>query len=304
MKNKLLLMVVVVLTIILLIEIKTPKKEIQNNKNNNNQEEIKVKNVATGAIETKDLENYVIGVVAAEMPASFSIEALKAQAIASRSYAYYKMKQNNGNYDIIADVSNQAYINDDEMHEKWQEDYDIYYKKIKEAVDDTKNEVMTYDGQVIEAFYFAMSNGYTEDVVSVFDESLPYLKSVESKWDNNSLSNYEVNTQLSTVEFLKKLNLNNNIIVINNQIYDETGRTKEITINSTTFKGTEFRKLLNLRSTDFKIELENNIVNITTKGYGHGVGMSQYGANGMAKDGFDCYTILKYYYKDIEFQKL
>lgn len=304
MKNKLLLMVVVVLTIILLIEIRTPKKEIQNNKNNNNQEEIKVKNVATGAIETKDLENYVIGVVAAEMPASFSIEALKAQAIASRSYAYYKMKQNNGNYDIIADVSNQAYINDDEMHEKWQGDYDIYYKKIKEAVDDTKNEVMTYDGQVIEAFYFAMSNGYTEDVVSVFGESLPYLKSVESKWDNKSLSNYEVNTQLSTEEFLKKLNLNNNIIVINNQIYDETGRTKEITINSTTFKGTEFRKLLNLRSTDFKIELENNIVNITTKGYGHGVGMSQYGANGMAKDGFDCYTILKYYYKDIEFQKL
>lgn len=304
MKNKLLLMVVVVLTIILLIEIRTPKKEIQNNKNNNNQEEIKVKNVATGAIETKDLENYVIGVVAAEMPASFSIEALKAQAIASRSYAYYKMKQNNGNYDIIADVSNQAYINDDEMHEKWQGNYDIYYKKIKEAVDGTKNEVMTYDGQVIEAFYFAMSNGYTEDVDSVFGESLPYLKSVESKWDNKSLSNYEVNTQLSTVEFLKKLNLNNNIIVINNQIYDETGRTKEITINSTTFKGTEFRKLLNLRSTDFKIELENNIVNITTKGYGHGVGMSQYGANGMAKDGFDCYTILKYYYKDIEFQKL
>lgn len=304
MKNKLLLIVVVVLTMVLLIEIKTPKKEIQNNKNNNNQEEIKVKNIATGAIETKDLENYVMGVVAAEMPASFSIEALKAQAIASRSYAYYKMNQNNGNYDIIADVSNQAYINDDEMHEKWQEDYDIYYKKIKEAVDGTKNEVMTYDGQVIEAFYFAMSNGYTEDVVSVFGESLPYLKSVESKWDNNSLSNYEVNTQLSTEEFLKKLNLNNNIIVINNQIYDETGRTKEITINSITFKGTEFRKLLNLRSTDFKIEVDNNIVNITTKGYGHGVGMSQYGANGMAKDGFDCYTILKYYYKDIEFQKL
>lgn len=304
MRNKLLLIVVVVLTMVLLIEIKTPKKEIQNNKNNNNQEEIKVKNIATGAIETKDLENYVIGVVAAEMPASFSIEALKAQAIASRSYAYYKMKQNNGNYDIIADVSNQAYINDDEMHEKWQEDYDIYYKKIKEAVDCTKNEVMTYNGQVIEAFYFAMSNGYTEDVVSVFGESLPYLKSVESKWDNNSLSNYEVNTKLSTEEFLKKLNLNNNIIVINNQIYDETGRTKEITINSTTFKGTEFRKLLNLRSTDFKIEVDNNIVNIITKGYGHGVGMSQYGANGMAKDGFDCYTILKYYYKDIEFQKL
>lgn len=304
MRNKLLLIVVVVLTGIFLVELNLPKKEILKNKSFSNQKSVKVKDVKTGNIETKDLENYVIGVVAAEMPASFSIEALKAQAIASRSYAMYKMKQSNGNYDVIADVSNQAYINEKEMQEKWQNDFDVYYKKIKEAVDNTKNEIMTYNGEVIEAFYFAMSNGYTEDVASVFGESMPYLKSVESKWDNESLNNYEFNTQLSTEEFLKKLNLNNNSIVVNNQIYDETGRTKEITINSTVFKGTEIRKLLNLRSTDFKIELDNNIVNITTKGYGHGVGMSQYGANGMAKDGFDCYTILKYYYKDIEFQKI
>ena len=304
MKNKLLLVVALVLTVILIIEINLPKKEKKFLNESKNQEKIKVKDTTTGLIETKDLENYVIGVVAAEMPASFSIEALKAQAIASRSYAYYKMKKSNGNYDIISDISNQAYITEEEMKEKWQENYEIYYKKIKEAVDTTKNEIMTYNDEVIEAFYFAMSNGYTEDVLSVFNEDLPYLKSVESKWDNETLNNYIVNTQLSTEEFIQKLGINSKDVVINNQIYDDTGRTKEITINSTIFKGTEFRKLLNLRSTDFQISLKDNIVNITTKGYGHGVGMSQYGANGMAKEGFDCYTILKYYYKDIEFQKI
>lgn len=304
MKNKLLLVVALVLTVILIIEINLPKKEKKFLNESKTQEKIKVKDTTTGLIETKDLENYVIGVVAAEMPASFSIEALKAQAIASRSYAYYKMKKSNGNYDIISDISNQAYITEEEMKEKWQENYEIYYKKIKEAVDTTKNEIMTYNDEVIEAFYFAMSNGYTEDVLSVFNEDLPYLKSVESKWDNETLNNYIVNTQLSTEEFIQKLGINSKDIVINNQIYDDTGRTKEITINSTIFKGTEFRKLLNLRSTDFQISLKDNIVNITTKGYGHGVGMSQYGANGMAKEGFDCYTILKYYYKDIEFQKI
>ena len=304
MKNKLLLVVALVLTVILIIEINLPKKEKKFLNESKNQEKIKVKDTTTGLIETKDLENYVIGVVAAEMPASFSIEALKAQAIASRSYAYYKMKKSNGNYDIISDISNQAYITEEEMKEKWQENYEIYYKKIKEAVDTTKNEIMTYNDEVIEAFYFAMSNGYTEDVLSVFNEDLPYLKSVESKWDNETLNNYIVNIQLSTEEFIQKLGINSKDVVINNQIYDDTGRTKEITINSTIFKGTEFRKLLNLRSTDFQISLKDNIVNITTKGYGHGVGMSQYGANGMAKEGFDCYTILKYYYKDIEFQKI
>ncbi len=304
MKNKLLLVVALVLTVILIIEINLPKKEKKLLNESKTQEKIKVKDTTTGLIETKDLENYVIGVVAAEMPASFSIEALKAQAIASRSYAYYKMKKSSGNYDVISDISNQAYITEEEMKAKWQENYEIYYKKIKEAVDTTKNEIMTYNDEVIEAFYFAMSNGYTEDVLSVFNEDLPYLKSVESKWDNETLNNYIVNTQLSTEEFIQKLGINSKDVVINSQIYDDTGRTKEITINSTVFKGTEFRKLLNLRSTDFQISLKDNIVNITTKGYGHGVGMSQYGANGMAKEGFDCYTILKYYYKDIEFQKI
>lgn len=299
MTNKLLTVVVVVLSIILVLELNVNKKDVKlDNKT------IDVKNSKTGEIETKDLENYVIGVVAAEMPASFSYEALKAQAIASRTYAYYKMKNSINDYDVIADVSNQAYIDESAMRDKWQEDFSIYYEKIKKAVNDTKSEIMTYDNEVIESFYFAMSNGYTEDVVNVFNEDLPYLESVESKWDNNNLNNYEVNTQLSTEEFCKKLNITCNPLLINSQIYDDTGRTKEITINSTKFLGTDFRQLLGLRSTDFEITVNDDVINIKTEGYGHGVGMSQYGANGMAKEGYNCYEILKYYYQGIEINKI
>ena len=302
MKNKLLMVVVGVLSVILAIEIKVNKKEKINLEKKDTI--IEVKDAETGTVESKDLENYIIGVVAAEMPASFSYEALKAQAIASRTYAYYKMKKNNGEYDVLADISDQAYITDEQMKEKWQNDYDIYYKKIKEAVIETENEIMTYNDEVIESFYFAMSNGYTEDVATVFNEDLPYLTSVESKWDNETLKNYEVNIQLSTDEFCNKLEISCNPLVINNQIYDETGRTTEITINSKKIIGTDFRKILGLRSTDFTIIIDNNIVNIKTKGYGHGVGMSQYGANGMAKEGYDCYEILKYYYQGIEIEKI
>lgn len=302
MKNKLLLMVVVVLSVILLgIVVNKKEQKVEHKKEENL---INVKNKDTEEVEQKDLEEYVLGVVAAEMPASFSYEALKAQAIAARTYAVYKMKNTKEEYDVIADVSNQAYITEEQMKEKWQQEFSTYYEKIKKAVKETEKEIMYYNGEVIESFYFAMSNGKTENVSAVFGESLPYLISVESKWDNETIKNYEVNTQLSTAEFCNKLNISCNSIVINNQIYDDTGRTKEITINEKQFSGTDVRKLLGLRSTDFTIEINGEIINIKTKGYGHGVGMSQYGANGMAKEGYDCYEILKYYYKDIEIKKM
>ena len=152
MRNKLLMVVVGVLSVILAIELKIKKNEkiVLEKKETT----IEVKNNETGEIEKKELENYVIGVVAAEMPASFSYEALKAQAIASRTYAYYKMKNSNSDYDVIADISNQDYIDENAMKEKWQNDFDTYYEKIKKAVIETKNEIITYNNEVIEAFYF------------------------------------------------------------------------------------------------------------------------------------------------------
>ena len=253
-------------------------------------------------INSLKLEEYIIGVVAAEMPASFNIEALKAQAIAARTYAVYKMGQNN-DYDIIASVSNQGYITKEEMRSIWKDNYDLYYTKIYKAVTDTKDLVMKYNNQVIESYYFAMSNGYTEKSSLVFNQDRDYLDSVKVEYDNSSLNNFEKTITLTKEEFCTKLNLPNQNIVINKINRSTTNRVITITINNISFKGTEIRKLLNLRSTDFDINI-SNVITITTRGYGHGVGMSQYGANGMANAGYNYKDILNYYYKNIQIDKI
>jgi stage II sporulation protein D len=267
--------------------------------------EIKIKD-KNNEIQTLDIEDYLVGVLAAEMPASFEEEALKAQAVAARSYAIYKINHSeNTTYDILTDVTNQSYISKEEMQEKWQNDYEKYLGKITNAVNKTKNEVMYYDNEVIEAFYFSMSNGKTEEAATVFSEDLPYLKSVDSSWENEELKNFLVTTEFSKKEFLEKINQeNSNEIIITNITKTASSRISSLVINNVTYTGTELRKLLNLRSTDFTIEEQENKVLITTKGYGHGVGMSQYGANIMAKEGYNYQEILNYYYNDIIINKM
>ena len=306
MKNKILLSIVILLIPLTLISFSIKKSE----KNKNLQNKIskkkanKKKNimVSVNLEETNkniniDLENYIIGVVAGEMPASYSLSALQSQAIASRSYVINFMEENE-NYNLTNTTSNQVYITKQNMQEKWQDKYDLYYNKIKQAVDSTKNKVMKYDGKTIKAFYFAVSNGYTEDVQNVFGEPLPYLKSVES--DESSYKNYINNESFTQETFCTKLNLTNcNKILIKDIIRDNTNRVLSLNVNNKIFKGTEFRTLLNLKSTDFDIEIKNNI-KVTTRGYGHGVGMSQYGAELMAKEGYTYNDILKKYYQDIK----
>jgi stage II sporulation protein D len=267
--------------------------------------EIKIKD-KNNEIQTLDIEDYLVGVLAAEMPASFEEEALKAQAVAARSYAIYKINHSeNTTYDILTDVTNQSYISKEEMQEKWQNDYEKYLGKITNAVNKTKNEVMYYDNEVIEAFYFSMSNGKTEEAATVFSEDLPYLKSVDSSWENEELKNFLVTTEFSKKEFLEKINQeNSNEIIITDITKTASSRISSLVINNVTYTGTELRKLLNLRSTDFTIEEQENKVLITTKGYGHGVGMSQYGANIMAKEGYNYQEILNYYYNDIIINKM
>lgn len=295
MRNKILLLIVIILSIIYF--------SIEGSKNttffSNGDKKIVVKNTKTNETTKMNLEDYIVGVVAAEMPASFNEEALKAQAIASRTYAVYKMG-NNKNYDVVTDVSNQGYIDIDEMKEKWNNDFNKYYEKIKDAVLSTKGQVMYYDGKVIASYYFAMSNGYTENAKLVFNEDRDYLQSVSSIYDNESLKNFIVKKELSKEEVCKSLNIECNNLNISNIIRSDTGRVNNIRIGDKDFKGTEIRKLLKLRSTDFTIEEESDKWIITTKGYGHGVGMSQYGANGMAKEGKTFEEILEYYYKNIE----
>lgn len=243
-----------------------------------------------------DIEEYVIGVVAGEMPASFEKDALKAQAIASRTYAIYHLLSHDS---ISATIDDQVYLSIEEMKSKWGKDYNKYYSKVKEAVYNTKGLIMYYDNEPIKSYYYSMSNGYTESAINVFNEERDYLKVVESPWD---VDNFKV-INMSKKEFCNKLSITCNEIKISNIKKDESNRVEKITVNSKTFSGGEIRKLLSLRSTDFEIKV-NNQIEITTRGYGHGVGMSQYGANYMAKEGYNYEEILKYYYQNIEINSI
>lgn len=298
MQNKILIIVIVILSCFA-VKVCFKNKEI---KEEDISKEVTLLNQETQKKETLDLEDYIVGVVAAEMPASFAMEALKAQAIAARSYALYKIKTTTKDYDLVTDVTNQSYITKDEMQEKWQDSFNKYYEKVKQAVDETKNKVLVYDGNVICAFYFAMSNGYTEDSALVFGETKDYITSVASTWDE-SQKNFEVTKEFSKDEFCNKLKINCTEIKITDIQKSATGRVNTLKINNVEFKGTKVRSLLGLRSTDFNIDVKDKVY-ITTRGYGHGVGMSQYGANSMAKLGKNYEEILKYYYKDITIQEI
>ena len=298
MQNKILLIIVIILSLINLLISSSNTTYFYT------EPSIKVKDSNEDKITAMNLEEYIVGVVAAEMPASFNIEALKAQAIASRTYATYKMQNANENYDVVTDVSNQSFISVEEMKTKWKENFSKYYEKIKSAVYDTKGMVMLYDKKIIEAYYFSMSNGYTEDVELVFSENRDYLVSVESNYENNSIKNFEVSTEFSKEDICEQLNIACEVLNFTNIKRSDTNRVISLLVNNKEFKGTDFRKKLNLRSTDFTIEEISNKIVITTKGYGHGVGMSQYGANGMANEGYSYEEILKHYYKNVEISSI
>ncbi len=295
MQNKYLIIIIVVLSIIAIVSSPTKKKTAYFN---DEEIDVTIKDADSSEETTLNLEEYIVGVVAGEMPASFAEEALKAQAIAARSYALSKINSATTSYDLVTDITNQVYITPEQMQEKWGGDYEYYYNRVKKAVEDTKNLVMEYEGEIISAYYFAMSNGYTEDVSLVFGENRDYLVSVDSTWDED-VKNFTTTTTFSKQDFCTKLNIDCTNIVIGDIVRSETNRVNAITINDQEFKGTTVRTLLGLRSTDFTIDISDD-VKITTKGYGHGVGMSQYGANAMAKNGSNYEEILHHYYKDVD----
>ena len=240
-----------------------------------------------------NMEEYVVHVVAAEMPASFEMEALKAQCVAVRSYAIAH------DLDVDTTTNTQVYKSEEELREVWGNDYNYYFNRIKKAAEETYNEVMYHDGEVISAYYFAASNGKTSVSEEYFNEHLPYLKSVSSSLDMEDYGGAIVTTSFTNEALRTLLNVKGNISLSIVGRYD-TNRVKEIKVNNTVYTGKEFRELLDLRSSDFKLKKTSTGYDITTIGYGHGVGMSQYGANGLAKQGYTYQEILEYYYKDIE----
>lgn len=254
-----------------------------------------------GNIEKYELEEYIIGVVGAEMPASFNKEALKAQSVVARTYALKSIKSNK---QLTSDNSTQNFKDNNELKKMWGSSYNTYYNKIKSAVLDTKGLYLSYNNDYVDAVYHSTSNGNTEDAVYVWGNSVPYLKSVSSEYDNTN-KNYNSSITLTYNEISNKLKNSIDSNTKFNIISKTSGnRVKEIEINGTTYSGVEFRKLLNLRSADFSIENNGANIVISTNGYGHGVGMSQYGANGMANNGSSYTDILLHYYTGVSIKNI
>lgn len=244
------------------------------------------------------IEEYLIGVLGAESPASFNIEALKAQAVASRTFALYQQEKRG-----YVTTGDQAFATEEELKTKWQTKYDEYYNKIKAAITSTQNEVLYYDNKLIKAYFYAMSNGYTTTSLAVFNEELPYLNIIIPTLDNSNTNNFEVTKTISKTQFCEKLALDCSKLNISTPKRDESNRVTMITINNREYTALNLRQQFNLRSTDFTLQEDQDNIIITTKGYGHGVGMSQYGANAMAKNGASYQNILQFYYQGTEIKK-
>lgn len=266
---------------------------------------VRVKLTDENKIINVPFEDYIIGVLAGEMPVSFEIEALKAQAVAARSYVMKKMLYNKDKeYDVVDTVVNQVYLSNDYLKKVWKDEYTTKINKIKQAVLETYNEYLDYNGSVADAMFFSTSVGMTENSEDVFQNKVPYLRSVVSEWDQISPV-YQVNYSFDIYQFYQLLNLDYSEelkIEITNKT--STGRVKELKINGKKLKAQDVVTNLKLKSSFFTIKKENNKVNITTKGYGHGVGMSQYGAQGMALNGYKYDEILKYYYQGVTIKKI
>lgn len=267
---------------------------------------IRVKREKTGNIETVPFEQYITGVLAGEMPVNFELEALKAQAVAARSYAMKKIEQNeNQEFDVVDTVSNQVYLDEASLKERWKDEFETKMNKIRTAVHETEGEYLIYDNQIVQAFFFSTSTGKTENVEEVFVQALPYLRSVDSSWDEEVSPVFHVTTEFSLADFYSKLNLPyQETLQIEIIQTTSTGRVKELSINGTAFKASDVSSKLSLRSTFFSFEQIGNNVKIETKGFGHGVGMSQYGAHAMAKKGYTYDQILKHYYQGVEIAKI
>lgn len=257
---------------------------------------------ANGSIEVMELEDFIVGVVAAEMPASFNSEALKAQAVATRTYYLKALDMNKKITEINS--GQQTYKDINQLKAYWKTDFNTYYNKVRNAVESTKGEYITYDGKYIEAVYSSTNNGYSESSLDVWGNYYPYLISVESPWDINTSSYLKtIKIDLNVLESVTGLSLDD-LSEIKVLSRTDGNSIKEIQIEDRTYSGLFLRNSLGLRSTDFDIDINGGTVSITTRGYGHGVGMSQYGANGMANAGYNYRQIINHYYPNTKIEKM
>ncbi len=273
---------------------------------------IKLLHSDTGDVEELDLDTYLLGVVSSEMPANFEEEALKAQAVVARTYTIYKII--NGSKHENADVCDdskccQAWISKEERFNKWnEEERESNWSKIERAINTTKGKIITYEGKPINAFFHSNSGGTTDTASSVWGgANYPYLQAVQTSGED-AYNQYSSEVSISKEDFISKIkeyhndfkidfNLDNQIQILE---HTEGERVKTIKIGNLNLSGVEIRNIFGLKSAKFEINIEENNIKFNVIGYGHGVGMSQTGADSMAKQGKNYEEIIKHYYTGVE----
>lgn len=266
-----------------------------------------------------DLNEYLIHVVSGEMPASYAKEALKAQSVAARTYTVDKMRLFGGSgcdkhpeADVCTDSSHcQAFKSDEMQKEDWGDQYEANLQKVSEAVEQTQGKILVYHDQPILAMYHSNSGGKTEDIENVYQSARPYLKSVESELEEEN--NRHATETVSKQTFVNTINKNAKnaeltVETVESQVkilsHFESGRVDEVQVGNTTATGRNMREWFGLKSTNFTMSFSGDNVVFETVGYGHGVGMSQDGANLMAQEGQTYEDILHHYYTDVEIKKI
>lgn len=242
------------------------------------------------------LEEYLLGVVASEMPVSFELEALKAQAIAARTFVAAR------NYQVDDTTASQVYKSDEELKAQWGDNYPTYIEKIKQAVNETQGKILTYQGSPITAAFFSSSNGTTNNAQDYWLNEVEYLQAVDSHWDNEVKENQKELT-FSLSDLASKLGLTSLSTFVITENYDN-GYVKSVQADDQVFTGRKIREVLALPSSSFTITNNGNDITFTITGSGHGIGMSQYGANGMALEGFHYDEILNHYYQNVKIEDL
>ena len=269
----------------------------------------------TGEVEQVNLDEYLCNVVSAEMPANYEIEALKAEARVARTYTIYKILNKKHDTADICDDSTccQAWISKDDRLARWEESQrESNWQKIVSAVNDTKGKVITYDNKPIDAFFHSNSGGVTEVPVNVWGGTgYPYLQSVETSGEDayTQYSSEVVLTQEQLINKLKEKYSDISIDFSNSDDikimeYTESTRVKTVKFGNHEISGVEARSLLGLRSTNFEISIDGDNIKFSVKGYGHGVGMSQTGADSMAKQGSSAEDIIKHFYTGVEISEV
>lgn len=270
----------------------------------------------TNKVEELELDDYLLGVVSSEMPASFEQEALKAQAVVARTYTIYKITEGNKHENAhICDDSKccQAWISKEDRLNKWDEkDRNLNWSKIEEAVNSTKGKIITYDGKAINAFFHSNSGGVTDTATAVWGGmNYPYLQAVQTSGED-SYKQYSSEVEITKNEFVSKIKEHHSDFIIDfndaNSIeildYTDGERIKTIKIGNLNLTGTEVRTIFGLKSAKFQIDIKGENIKFSVIGYGHGVGMSQTGADSMANQGSDYEEIIKHYYTGTEIVEL